>query len=330
MDEASLPKKEIAEVLKEHPHEAELLRPYWGGSELYDVVSFQDSGRLIAFTDYFGEECESRFPKLTQLVKNAVGTNEEWWLFARGARELYSRIAAYDSVLVRAETSNTWGFIWCNARHVFSNKCIVYLLPHSWNWFACLQSSNHEAWCRLTTSTLGDQLSYVPSDCFETFPFPEGFDRNPMLVTAGKEYYDFRAAIMVRNNEGLTKTYNRFHDPNETSPDILKLRELHAAMDRAVLDAYGWTDLKPTCEFLLDYEEEDEDENGGASKKKKPWRYRWPDDFRDEVLARLLELNKKRAEEEAIAGVAADATAKHSTKKGGGKTNAGARLPGME
>ena len=69
---------------------------------------------------------------------------------------------------------------------------------------------------------------------------------------------------MVKNNEGLTKTYNRFHDPDERSPDILKLRELHAAMDRAVLDAYGWTDLKPTCEFLLDYEEdEDEDESGG-------------------------------------------------------------------
>jgi hypothetical protein len=112
---------------------------------------------------------------------------------------------------------------------------------------------------------------------------------------------------MIRNNEGLTKSYNRFHDPSETSPDILKLRELHAAMDRAVLDAYGWTDLKPTCEFLLDYEEEEEDENGGTSKKKKPWRYRWPDDFRDEVLARLLELNKQRAEEERLSGQAADA-----------------------
>ena len=65
---------------------------------------------------------------------------------------------------------------------------------------------------------------------------------------------------MVRNNEGLTKTYNRFHDPDERSPDILKLRELHAAMDRAVLDAYGWTDLKPTCEFLLDYEDEEDQE----------------------------------------------------------------------
>ena len=94
-------------------------------------------------------------------------------------------------------------------------------------------------------------------------PLPANFETNPALESAGRAYYDFRAALMLRNNEGLTKTYNRFHDPDERSPDILKLRELHAAMDCAVLDAYGWTDLKPTCEFLLDYEEdEDEDENG--------------------------------------------------------------------
>jgi hypothetical protein len=132
----------------------------------------------------------------------------------------------------------------------------------------------------------------------------------------GKAYYDFRAALMIRNNEGLTKTYNRFHDPDERSPDILKLRELHAAMDRAVLDAYGWTDLKPTCEFLLDYEEdEDEDETGGARRRKKPWRYRWPDDFRDEVLARLLELNRQRAEEERLSGLAAEGKAKTKSPK---------------
>ena len=35
-----------------------------------------------------------------------------------------------------------------------------------------------------------------------------------------RAYYEFRAALMVQNNEGLTKTYNRFHDPNETSPEI--------------------------------------------------------------------------------------------------------------
>ena len=82
------------------------------------------------------------------------------------------------------------------------------------------------------------------------------------------------------------------------------------------MDAYGWTDLKPRCDFLLDYEEEDDEAEGGGRRRKKPWRYRWPDEFRDEVLARLLELNKRRAEQEALAG-AADAKAK---KRGGKKS----------
>ena len=120
---------------------------------------------------------------------------------------------------------------------------------------------------------------------------------------------------MVRNDEGLTKTYNRFHDPDERDPEILKLRELHAAMDRAVLDAYGWSDIPTDCEFLLDYEI-DEEEWGD---KKKPYRYRWPDEVRDEVLARLLELNAERAKEEARSGAAA---AKKPRQEGGGETRA--------
>ena len=145
----------------------------------------------------------------------------------------------------------------------------------------------------------------MPERCFETFPFPKGFEDDPQLEEGGRAYYDFRAALMIRNNEGLTKTYNRFHDPDEHSPDILKLRELHAAMDRAVLDAYGWTDLKPTCEFLLDYEDEEDQELATSNqelptrRRRKPWRYRWPDDFRDEVLARLLELNRQRTSKSA-------------------------------
>ena len=70
-------------------------------------------------------------------------------------------------------------------------------------------------------------------------------------------------------------------------------------MDRAVLDAYGWTDIATDCKFLLDYEI-DEEEWGG---KKKPYRYRWPNEVRDEILARLLELNAERARDEEQAGV---------------------------
>jgi hypothetical protein len=91
------------------------------------------------------------------------------------------------------------------------------------------------------------------------------------------------------------KTYNRFHDPNNHEPDIVKLRELHAVMDRAVLDAYGWDDISTDCEFIADYEVEEG--------KKIPWRYRWPESVHDEVLARLLDLNQKRYQEEAQSGL---------------------------
>ncbi|MBI4586020.1 MAG: hypothetical protein HY717_18580 [Planctomycetes bacterium] len=119
---------------------------------------------------------------------------------------------------------------------------------------------------------------------------------------------------MVKNNEGLTKTYNRFHDPDEDSSDIRKLRELHDAMDRAVLDAYGWSDLRSACTFLLDYEEDEEEESGRARKRKKPWRCRWPDEARDEVLGRLLALNQERAEKERLSGAAAAAKEEKEAK----------------
>ena len=102
---------------------------------------------------------------------------------------------------------------------------------------------------------------------------------------------------MVARNEGMTKTYNRFHDPTETAEDIQRLRELHAAMDRAVLEAYGWHDLAArAAPIFLDETNEDDHTYQG--------RLFWPSDFRDEVLARLLALNAERHAEEVRLGIA--------------------------
>ena len=179
---------------------------------------------------------------------------------------------------------------------------------------------NHREWAVFFGSSLEDRPVYTPTDCFETFPFPLEFDCNVPMEKNGKEYHEFRTDLMIRNNEGLTKTYNRFHDPEETSADILRLRELHAAMDRAVLDAYGWHDIPTDCQFILDYEDAEEDEESGR-RRKKPWRYRWPDPVRDEVLARLLALNAERAEEECLAGLKAASYASSPKKKSKKKSN---------
>lgn len=49
----------------------------------------------------------------------------------------------------------------------------------------------------------------------------------------------------------------------------------------------------------------------------KPWRYRWPDEIRNEVLACLLKLNAERAKEEELAGQTA--AAQNPKPKRGGK-----------
>lgn len=164
--------------------------------------------------------------------------------------------------------------------------------------FALLQARPHEVWARFFASTLEDRLRYTPSDCFETFPFPPDFETSGALEAAGQAYHDFRAALMIENDQGMTKTYNRFHDPLDTTPGIERLRQLHAEMDRVVLTAYGWDDLAARANpvFLDDTTEDDHTYQG---------RLFWPSDFRDEVLARLLALNAERAEEERKAGLVA-------------------------
>ena len=234
-------------------------------------------------------------PERAKLTANSIGRKRAkyWWQYGSSAASLYAAIDKLDRIIAISCVGQHCSFTFLPTGSVFSHALIVFA-SESHAAFCALQSRPHEIWTRFFGSSMKDDLRYTPSDCFETFPFPRDWETHPSLEAVGKAYYEFRAELMVSNNEGMTKTYNRFHDPHEDDPRILRLRELHADMDRAVLDAYGWTDIPTECEFLLDYAI-DEEEWG---RKKKPWRYRWPDPVRDEVLGRLLELNAQRAAEE--------------------------------
>jgi len=220
-----------------------------------------------------------------------------WWQFSRFAKDLYDAIAGLDRVLViNCGATPHMSFAFLPTKMVFAHSLDVFALA-CFSDFCLVQSRVHEVWARFFASSLEDRLRYTPTDCFETFPFPLGYQSSAALEEAGRIYYDFRADLMARNNEGLTKTYNRFHDPNDDSHDIVRLRELHAAMDRAVLDAYGWQDIQPVCEFIPEFDDDDDEDDNGRPKKRK-YRYKWPEAIHDEALARLLELNRQRALEE--------------------------------
>ena len=233
--------------------------------------------------------------------KNSINRDaaKYWWRFLAYRQGLHAAIADLNQVLAISRYGQNAALTFLSADSVHSDSVIVFPFD-TYSAFCALQSRPHEIWARFFGSSLEDRLRYTPSDCFETFPFPEEWEAHPALEAAGRAYYDFRAALMVENNEGLTRTYNRFHDRDENDPDVAQLRALHTAMDRAVLDAYGWNDVPTDCDFLLDHEIDE----AAWGRKKKPWRYRWPDTTRDEVLARLLALNAERAAEEARAGTA--------------------------
>ena len=308
------PIAEMHRLIAKDPHNAERIFPYIGGEEVNTSPTHAYHRYVISFGEMTEVEAR-RWPDLMTVLEDRVKPEraklagnpdadrrrEHWWLWGRYTPALFDAIGGLERILVISRVGNAFAFCFLPARIVPSERLVVFPMMATSS-FAVMQSRVHEIWARFFSATLKDDLMYAPSDCFETFPFPKDFETEARLETPGKHYYEFRAQLMVNNNEGLTKTYNRFHDPNEGSPEFERLRELHAAMDCVVLDTYGWTDLQPTCEFLLDYEEEEDDESQGRHRKK-PWRYRWPDDFRDEVLARLLELNKQRAEEERLAGV---------------------------
>ncbi len=253
-----------------------------------------DWPELLAIVEERVKPQRAALPQKNSINRDAA---KRWWRFLAYRQGLHAAIDGLDRVLVISRYGQHAGFTFLPAGAVYSDSCIVFPFNTSAA-FSALQSRPHEIWARFFGSSMKDDLRYTPSDCFESFPFPEGWETHPDIEAAGRTYYDFRAALMVENDEGLTKTYNRFHDPDERDARIAELRRLHAAMDRAVLHVYGWDDIPTDCEFLLDYAIGDET----RGRKKKPWRYRWPDEVRNEVLARLLALNAERAAEKRMAG----------------------------
>lgn len=331
-DDSSIEATPIAEMyrlIEKNPKNQERIFPYIGGEEVNSSPNHAYHRYVINFFDVSEDEAWE-YSDLMQIVKDKVKPERDvqkrdalrirWWQYAEKRPGLVKVIAPLERVLViSAQAYTHFAMAFQPSNRVFSHALAV-IAVESYSGFCTLQSRTQEIWARFFSGTAMDLSRYNPSDCFQTFPFPENWETNPTLEDIGKEYYEYRAALMIRNNQGLTDTYNRFHDPDENHPDILKLRQLHAACDRVVLDAYGWTDISTVCTFLLDYEEEEEEESSTGRQKRKPWRYRWSEETHDEVLARLLDLNQKRAEAERIAGAKEDKANKKGTKKKANKS----------
>ena len=295
---------EMEALIKRNPRNQERIFPYLGGKELNTHPLHAHHRYVIDFGDMSEADAEAKYPDLMKIVRakvkperdpqNRDALRERWWQYAEKRPGLYAAIAGKSSVLgiaCGATAHVVFGVL--STTIVYSHALAIFAMEERGG-LCCLQSRVHEVWARLLASTMKDDLRYTPSDCFETFPFPADYSSSAALDAAGSVYLEHRTKTMKstmgadpKKWRGLTKTYNDFHDPACKRREIQTLRDLHHALDVAVLRAYGWDDLADAAapEFI--------EIHPGDPKTK--LRLRWPDGFRDEVLSRLLALNDSRA-----------------------------------
>ena len=322
--EGQAPTDKAQELIEQDPRNKDVLFPYLNGQDLNNSPDQSPSRWVINFHDWAlneehddpkkpkGRPYATDYPNCLKILEEKVKDERlakaadvaaaPWWQFWRSRGELYEAIAGRDRVLVRSRVSNINSIAFVPTGMVMSDATVIFNFDN-YAFFALLQAMAHTEWLTHHSSSMRKDVRYTPTDCFETFPFPKSTTN---LETIGETYYNHRQTIMQTRQEGLTKTYNRFHDPAETSDDIIKLRQLHVEMDYAVAQAYCWDDLIPPAPLSKGGLDHDFHET------KQGLRYTISEPIRREILDRLLQLNFDRYAEEVAQGL-------HDKKKGKSK-----------
>jgi len=289
---------EAHELLGRDAKNRDVILPYMNGDDLNSQPEQSPTRWVICFHDWTLEEA-AKYEDCIKIVRERVkperdaliGRNEMstrrgnvWWRFAGEAKNLYEAIADKKKVLVRARVSEHHMMAFVDAACVFSDQVVVFNSEDE-AMLAVLQSTIHEVWARIYSSTLETRMRYTPRNAFETFCFPSASN---LTHAPCKAYIACRESLLRDSQLGLTKLYGLFHSRHEAPVDVRKLRNLHVHMDQAVAAAYGWDDL---------------DLGHGFHETKQGLRFTISEPARREVLQRLLKLNHERYEEEVRQGL---------------------------
>lgn len=203
---------------------------------------------------------------------------DQWWLFRRSNETYRSMLKNLPRFVVTVETAKHRLFFIEEGGVVVEHGNICFGLEAPWA-FGVLSSRVHVTWALASGGTLEDRPRYNKSVCFDNFPFPSfaSPDHLKAIEDAARDLHSHRQAVRERHPTlQLTPLYNVVEKLRSEEPLNAKERGvadqgltsvllgLHQVLDSAVLKAYGW-----------------------------------PDDLSaEQMLERLVALNKERSEEE--------------------------------
>ncbi len=280
----TLTHEQAVELIRRERENADVIQPYVIGKDLNQRPDCAASRHIINFHNWPLDRCE-QYPELIDVVRQSVKPERDrnprvqyrnrWWIYAERRVALYQAIAGLNHVLAISRVGNALLPVRVPTGPVFSEASVVFAMDDLAS-LAFLSSSVHSTWTIRYTSTMRTDIRYAPSDVFLTLPRPRSTSE---LEALGQRLDNERRALMLGRSWGLTTTYNHVHDPIDRDPEIANLRDIHAAIDRAVFDAYRWTELDPEV---------------GHHKTKIGTRWTVSPGVRFEILDRLLAENHRR------------------------------------
>ncbi|MGA5464446.1 Eco57I restriction-modification methylase domain-containing protein [Mycobacterium sp. NPDC050041] len=266
--------------------ERQLLRPFVNGQSFLSGVS---SGVSVIDVNRFETEEEvftaaptlaSHLRRTVKPVRDAITSQiheVRYWAYWDKREDLISDCQSRDRFIVLARMTRVPTFMFStDVRSVFSDQ-VVLIASDSAAVLGVLSSIAHIAWFEATRTNRGSTSYYVVSRCLRTFPFPH-LDEIRISPVA-ESFISARNRALARF-VSTTKLYNAVDDPKALGPDIRELRDAHVALDRVVLDGYGWKDLSPKYGFF---------EIAGVR------RFACSEEDRSELRRRLLEENHRQA-----------------------------------
>lgn len=301
--------EEERQLLSEDPNNSRVISPYIRGNELNQQAVIEHEDSIINFRDWPVEVAESYrscFARIERLVrperekKNRVAHRKYWWRYADYRRSLQSALEGLERIIAMTLHNKHLMPTFAPARAVYSHGCAVFASDDS-GVLALVSGNIHYLWSTTGgASALSTTPRYAPSDKFETFPLPE---LTQEMRELGGRLDSYRREVMLARQSGLTKTYNLVFNEDCHDEDIVELRQIHKAIDEAVVQAYGWDDLL------------DQLDHGFHLVNGREPRYTIGQAAQREILDRLLELNHERYAEEVRLGL-------HDKKKKSKRGNA--------
>jgi hypothetical protein len=272
------------ELKRQNLQNKKVIQRYVIGKDLNQRPDCSASRYIINFQNWSLAQAEE-YPECLAIVRslvkperdrnNRASYREFWWRYGERRPGLYDAIRELDHVLAMSRVSSTVLPVLVEAGPVFSEATVVFALDQ-WVDLAVLSSSVHMVWAIRYSGSMRTDVRYGPSDVFLTLPRPKPTDE---LEALGQQLDTTRGGLMLSRAWGLTKTYNKVHDPDNHDPAIVELRDIHVAIDEAVMRAYGWENL---------------DLKIGHHPTKIGIRWTVSKEARFELLDRLLQLNHDR------------------------------------